>query len=337
MSENKHRIKVLNIIGWGRSGSTILGSVLGQCEGFFFGGEIKNLWKKSLLNDALCGCKVNVKECELWNKILDDAFGGIKNINAKKILKDIESTVPARYALIKDLPNGENYFKSKSELLDHLKKLYQSIQSNTNCKVIVDATKTPMYSYLLSLIEEIDVHIIHIVRDPRGVAYSRKKKMVQPDKTKEVYLHQYNPLVSSIQWDLRNVLSENLWEKNKSRYFMLRYEDFIKEPRKSIEEILNFTGCSGAKTPFISENTLELKANHSVWGNPSRFKTGQIELKADSEWEKKLNVLDKTISTVTTFPLLVKYKYKMFSLLIFLNKIITMTDLEYSLNTLISY
>ena len=55
---NKNRIKILNITGWGRSGSTILGSILGEIEGFFYAGEIRNIWNRVLLENRLCGCGV---------------------------------------------------------------------------------------------------------------------------------------------------------------------------------------------------------------------------------------------------------------------------------------
>lgn len=304
------KIKILNISGWGRSGSTILGSVLGSCKGFFFGGEIRNIWKQSLLHNRLCGCGVPLKECSFWEKVFDKAFGGIDNVNADEIIKKLELSYYSRFAPVKLLPGGEQYFKSKALSVPEMEKLFIGIHEISNSRVIVDTTKSPVYGYLLSLMDNLDVYVIHLVRDPRGIAYSRKKKMLQPDKEQEIYIERFNSFDSSIKWDVRNIFSEFLWEKNRNKYLMIRYEDFIAKPKEIISEILNFISESDASMPFTSDNEVELSVNHSVWGNPSRFKKGKIELKPDNEWKTKLTGFDRFISTACTFPLLSRYGYK---------------------------
>ena len=310
------KVKVLNITGWGRSGSTILGNVLGNCQGFFFGGELRNIWRYSLLNNSLCGCGVPLRMCDFWKKVFDNNFGGINNIDAKKVTKIIEKlklSHYSRFAPIKLLPFGEKYFKSNALSLTEVEKLFLSIQDVTDCKVIVDTTKSPLWGYLLSLMDNLDVYVVHLIRDPRGIAYSRQKKMVQPDKEKTIYTEQFNSFDSSIKWNFRNVTSEYLWREKKEKYLMVRYEDFAREPKAIVNKILNFVSESNISTPFVSENEVQLSINHSTWGNPSRFKTGKVELKADNEWKSKLNIFDKAVSTICTFPLLLRYGYEITS------------------------
>lgn len=306
----KQKVKVLNITGWGRSGSTILGSVLGNYPGFFFGGELRNIWKLSLLDNRLCGCGVTVRECDFWKKVFDNGFGSMDKVNVTEILKKLKLTYYSRLALIKLLPFGEKYFKSHSLSLTKVEKLFLSIQEVTNCKVIIDTTKSPLWGYLLSLMDNLDVYSIHLIRDPRGIAYSRKKKMLQPDKEKTIYIERFNSFDSSLKWNIRNLLAEYLWKQNKDKYLMIRYEDFARKPKMTVSTILDFISESSASTPFVSASEVELSVNHSAWGNPSRFKTGRIELKVDDEWKSKLNSFDKLISTVCTFPLLSRYGYK---------------------------
>lgn len=307
------KVKVLNISGWGRSGSTILGSVLGSCKDFFFGGELRNIWKLSLLDNRLCGCGVLVKECSFWKGVFDNGFGGVDNVDAKEILKKLKVSYYSRLAPINSLPLGEKYFKFHALSLTEVEKLFLSIQEITDCRVIVDTTKSPLWGYLLSLMDNLDVYSVHLIRDPRGIAYSRKKKMIQPDKEKTIYIERFNSFNSSLKWNMRNLLSEYLWKKNKDKYLMIKYEDFAKKPKIVISTILDFISESDVSTPFVSDNEVELSINHSVWGNPSRFKTDKIELKADDEWKNKLNIFDKLVSTVCTFPLLLKYGYKITS------------------------
>ena len=305
------KLKVLNIIGWGRSGSTILGNVLGNCEGFFFGGELRNIWKQSLLKNRLCGCGVPLKECVFWNKVFNEAFGDLNNVNVQKIVNELNSSSRSRYALVKRMPFGTEYFQTGTKIArEEIKKLFLAIKTITKCEVIVDATKAPLYSYLLSLIDELDVYVIHLIRDPRGIAYSRKKKKIQPDSQNTIYMEQFNPFTSSCLWNVRNLLAESLWKNKNSRYLMIRYEDFANEPRKIVNDILDFISEENSKRPFVSDRMVQLGINHSVWGNPSRFKKGEVELQLDDEWKNKLSPFDKVISTLCTLPLLVKYGYR---------------------------
>lgn len=47
--------KVVLVAGSGRSGSTVLGNILGSVDGAFCGGEIRYLWERGLRDDRLTG------------------------------------------------------------------------------------------------------------------------------------------------------------------------------------------------------------------------------------------------------------------------------------------
>ncbi len=68
-------LKVFYIAGCGRSGSTLLGHLLGQLEGFTTLGEIPYLWDRSLRDNRLCGCGRPFAECRLWQPVVARALG----------------------------------------------------------------------------------------------------------------------------------------------------------------------------------------------------------------------------------------------------------------------
>ncbi|OGI20922.1 MAG: hypothetical protein A3B68_01765 [Candidatus Melainabacteria bacterium RIFCSPHIGHO2_02_FULL_34_12] len=207
-------------------------------------------------------------------------------------------------------PNAKNIFSKKLEkYINNLQKLFDSMSKSTNSNVIIDSSKSTVYSYILSLLDNVDLYFIHLIRDPRGIAYSRQKRLIQPDKERIIYMEQYGPFRSSLMWDVRNLTSEILWRKDNSHYLMLRYEDFINYPKETIKNILKLINEENKNLPFISDTEVNLNTNHSVWGNPSRFKTGVVKLKLDEEWKEKLKPIDKIISTLITLPLLKKYNY----------------------------
>ncbi len=82
-----YRAKVLYIAGWGRSGSTILQNVLGELDGFFPVGEIVYVWERNLIGNRLGGCGARFRECEVWQGVLERAYGGTDRIDAEEMMR----------------------------------------------------------------------------------------------------------------------------------------------------------------------------------------------------------------------------------------------------------
>lgn len=70
-------ITVVYIIGAGRSGSTLLGNILGEVDGFFHAGDLVRIWKFGVRRDTACGCGATVRSCPLWLDVLDRACPGL--------------------------------------------------------------------------------------------------------------------------------------------------------------------------------------------------------------------------------------------------------------------
>ena len=77
-------MKVLFIAGWGRSGSTLLADLLGNCKDFFCIGEFR-LWARRYRENYLCGCGSAFRECHVWGKIFDEAFGKRSAVDIDRI------------------------------------------------------------------------------------------------------------------------------------------------------------------------------------------------------------------------------------------------------------
>ena len=60
--------RVLYIGGWGRSGSTLLDRLLGQAEGSFSVGEMRDLWLRGVLENRRCGCGEPFDSCPFWTR-----------------------------------------------------------------------------------------------------------------------------------------------------------------------------------------------------------------------------------------------------------------------------
>ncbi|MBA2692848.1 MAG: sulfotransferase [Rubrobacter sp.] len=304
------RVKVLYIAGFGRSGSTILANSLGQIDGFFSGGEMNFIWKHALIEDRLCGCGRRSSECPVWNAVFDEAFGGMENVDAKEIMRLQNSGARTRHIPQMHTQKGRATLEGRmGKFLSSSARLYEAVKATTGSRVIVDSSKEPAYGRAIAMIPEVDLRVLHLVRDPRAAAYSWLKKKEQPDSEDREFMHQKSALDSAVLWDAWNVSTETLWRREK--YMRLRCEDFIAEPKQSFRSILDFIGEPDSELPLAGEREVKLGVSHTVSGNPNRFDTGSVELRPDERWKKEMRSKDRSLVTALTLPLLARYGYSL--------------------------
>lgn len=308
---NTNKTKVLFITGSGRCGSTILHDILGQVDGFTAIGELRYLWERSFIKNRLCGCRLQFSECDLWRAAVHEAFGGVDYVDAQEMSRLTDSFRLLHLPLTL-LPYIRRRLASQlNEYLDNFEKLFRAIQATTGCRLIIDSSKVPQYGYLLRMIPMIELYVVHLIRDPRAVAYSwSRKRIYEPDITNPEYMVQKNSISSSLQWIARNITAEIYLRQKPVRYMMLRYEDLINKPKESVKCILSMLEETAEDLSFIKQYSIKInKANHSVFGNPVRFRTGAVELKVDNEWKARMRRLSKISVMALTWPLLLKYRY----------------------------
>jgi hypothetical protein len=303
-------VKVLYVAGLGRSGSTILANALGQVEGFFSGGELNFIWKHTLIENRLCGCGRPARECPFWAPVFEEEFGGQSETLAREMMRLQYSGARTRHIPMMLTEGGRQKIRGRlGEFLGNTGRLYQAIQSVSGSRVIVDTSKEPAYGYALGMVPGIDLRVLHLVRDPRAAAYSWAKKKRQPDSTEREFMHRKTPAQSAVLWDAWNTAIEALWRQMPARYLRLRYEDFVTDPRRSFEEILELAGEEDAALPLVGERDVRLGISHTVSGNPNRFDTGTVELRQDRAWQKQMKPRDRALVTALTLPLLTRYHY----------------------------
>jgi hypothetical protein len=294
----------------GRSGSTILGNILGEIEGFFHGGEFNFIWGHTLIENRLCGCGAPFDECEVWGSVLKRAFGGMDRVDAHEMVRLQNLGTRTRHVPLMLFPQGRRMLTSRlGKYMICLKKLYRAVQESTGSRVIVDSSKMPSYGYVLGMTPGIDLYVVHLIRDPRAVAYSWLRKKPQPDTDRLDYMQGLGTLKSSVLWDAWNASSEALWSGSSGRYMRLGYEDFVEEPRRAIKDILGMLHEDTHRLPFVGERDAELGISHTVSGNPNRFQTGSVRLRPDDEWASRMRLRDKSLVTLLTLPLLARYGY----------------------------
>jgi hypothetical protein len=309
------KIKVLYIGGYGRSGSTLLAQLLGQIQGFHSVGEMWNIWQRCFIENQLCGCGKPFRQCEFWGAVIEEAFGGFDQVALKEI-NDLSRLMRSpQYLLPLTFPKlrTAQQHKKISAYLSILRRLYVAIHQVSGGRVIVDASKGPRYAMLLNEIEEIDLRIVHLVRDSRGVVYSWQKKRIKPEVYwKTEYMDQLNPTSAALIWNVTNYFMQTFRERG-AAYIFMRYEDLITSPRSGLARLLEFAGESAQTAyPVESDGAMSYTATrieHSAGGNPSRYRQGSVTLRQDDEWRNKMPETQKYLVTALTRPLLRKYGY----------------------------
>jgi Sulfotransferase family len=302
-------VKVLYIAGSGRSGTTLLDRILGQLDGFFSAGELENIWQRGVLADRRCGCGLPFSRCPIWTAILRRAYGGLDGVDAPRMVAlsrkytGLKQVLPA---LAHGTPAAD---PDTSMYRETLQRLYQAAQQETGCRVIVDSSKAPLYAKQLSTLPGIDLYLVHLVRDPRATAHSFQRQKKLPDFGDERLMQRQPPHVSSRRWTWVATATEILWRGNPDRYLRVRYEDFVREPQATVRRIAALANEVPEALPFSSQTTVRLRPTHSVSGNPNRFTTGSVEVRADDEWVHLMRRTDRMLTTMLTWPLLLRYGY----------------------------
>jgi hypothetical protein len=308
------QVTVLYIGGHGRSGSTILAQTLGQIPGFVNVGELWQIWYRGLRENERCGCGRPFYSCEFWRAVGDEAFGGWDNVDVDKMVAFRPYLKSLRYAphYILAVKTGIHSRKINTLLEECgpvLQRLYRAIQRVSGAGVIVDSSKRSSYAALLNLLPFADLRVVHLVRDSRAVAYSWQRTKESPAVVGGL-MPRMSPAKASRRWSLQNYSYALL--SDFARLSRLRYEDFINDPSFYLAETLirvGFDDEAGSLHDVVRGREISLSVDHTVSGNPSRFRTGKIELKPDEEWKVKMRGADKNVITTLTAPLLLKYGY----------------------------
>jgi hypothetical protein len=296
-------VRVLYVAGTGRSGSTLLARILDRAEGVFAAGELRYVWQRGLLEDRLCGCGEPFSRCSFWAEVMDRAFGSDTDVDAEQVLAHQRALTRLRQ-VPRILTTGGR--PARGEYLRTLSRLYRAVAEVSGCQLVVDSSKLPSYGFVLGQVPDLDVRFVHLVRDPRGAAYSWSRMKAQPDA--EGGMQRMSVLKSSSLWLAWNASAPALF-RDPERYCLVRYEDLVARPRDVVDQILGFAGHNGDSTAFVGERTVALRRSHTVAGNPNRLESGRVEVRNDEAWTTALGRSRRALVTAVTTPLLGRFDY----------------------------
>ncbi len=307
-------VRVLFLGGLGRSGTTLLERVLGELPGVCPLGEIVHLWQRDLRDGDRCGCGTAFTDCDFWARVGAEAFGGWENVDVDRVLElqhAVERTRYIPWLAAPRLPAGRR--RLVVEYAEHYARLYRAAATVSGAQVLVDSSKHGALAYCLRWAPEVDLRVVHVVRDSRGVAYSWTKRVTRPESAGAAEMTRYTPGRSALLWNAHNA-AFGLLRRRGVPMCRVRYEELLANPRGVVHALARFAGLDEPPTDFLGRlpdgtEYADLRACHSAAGNPMRFTVGRVPLRRDDAWRDALHPGQRRLVAALTAPLLGVYGY----------------------------
>lgn len=300
---------VVYIAGSGRSGTTLLERMIGAVSGYANVGELIDLFRRVHQLDELCGCGQAFSQCAFWQDVGSRAFGGWNSRVVEEMAGLQHRVARQRYIPHHLSPMKPDTFRRESTVYrERYASLYRAIQATSGASVVVDASKWPAQAAAF-IGPEIDLRVIHVQRDVRGVAWSMgKQQVVRPqDALGQDLMESTGVKAAALRWSLCQ--SEvALLRLTRVPLVRIRYEELISDPRRQVARALASIGLSASDSALQHIGALEvhLAPSHGLSGNPSRFTKGTTTLSLDHAWRRQMSTRDKVMVCAVGLPHLVR-------------------------------
>ncbi len=259
---------LIYIGGYGRSGSTLLEALLTTYPDVLACGEIVGCLRSP--RDRGCTCGLSREQCRIWGPIYDQPQG----------------------------PRHMNHTELTCALLE---------RANGRYDYMIDSSKTAWglfgAPFRLRGVLEDRFHLIHIVRDPRGVCWSNVRRTRRQRAVRLPLLHH---LKTSIGWWAANLSCELFRLRYPERYTRVRYDDLA----RSYETVLSSLRASLGIEPAPRTKSAASDNRHQLFGNHNRLKGfSPAEIREDVRWKTTMPSLQKIVVAAATWPLRRRYGY----------------------------
>jgi len=318
MSDAARRRRVLYISGAPRSGTTLLGMALGQLAGVADAGELWALWRPAYANRDLCGCGRPIPECPFWVEVARRALGDDYEACGRAVGALHRRALGTGRALGVWLHvTGRRRRPEYQRYGDVLARHYRAIADVSGANLIVDSSKMASDALVASNIEDVELWVVHLVRDPRGVAWSSSKVARQPSGRP---MARHGPLSSAMRWDAYNGCAEALVRPRVGdRFRRVIYEQFVADPARTLRNLARWLDVDTERGEFPIRPATEseppallvTRESHPVWGNPLRTARGPLPIRPDDDWRRSLPTPARRLVTAATAPGLLLYGYSL--------------------------
>ncbi len=307
------KVQLAYILSASHSGSTLLAMLLNSHPDVCSVGELK----ATSLGDPdkyLCSCGTRIKECSFWNNISSCMSENGINFNIWNSCTDLKHNATGYIeCLLKPLHRGPlleyvrdvalymspTWKKQLQQFQNVNYALMRCILKQTGKKILVDSSKIGIRLKYLLKNPLLDVKIIRLIRDGRGVALSYTDPAKYAD-SKDVNLRgggmnsfKEKPRTidrAAYEWRRSNEEAEEIIKRVDTKQWVeIRYEDLCQDKSAALQRIFEFLKVS-KECNEIGFSSMQ----HHILGNGMRLDfTNEVCL--DERWKEDLKLSDLKI------------------------------------------
>jgi hypothetical protein len=209
---------ILYVMGAGRSGSTILGVALGNCEGVFFAGELDRWLARAGRPRGATAARER-----FWEQVRSRVRYPTELTGRTTWLERSSSLLDAR--------RWGARRRLRASYREVSEDLYRVVSEVAGASHVVDTSHYPMRARELQALGGIELHLLLLVRDPRSVVASLGRADVRERR--------FGLLRANAYLWLTNLLSTLVFLRHpENRRMLIRYEDLLARPEQVLEDVL---------------------------------------------------------------------------------------------------
>ena len=255
---------VICLLGTSRSGSTLLQRALELHSEAIALGEMLRV-NRLAAEGRLCSCGSEIAVCSFWAPVLahldgadpPPAWGQASAWDRLNFMRTVAAVVTGISALAAG---------SERRAAGSLARALTAFRGGARSSVFIESSKDPTQFLRLALGGTRRLVPVHVVRDPRGVAWSAFKRTVAEPETMAKHWLRLNALISWLRW----ATPQFPWQ-------VVRYEDFCRNPAQAAERILAAAGVAPVRS-------LQPKPSHAVGGSPGFALETLDSVDLDERW-----------------------------------------------------
>lgn len=300
-SSQRSEVKVVFIVGFTRSGSTLLEHLLSISPGTVAVGEMAYLWDPKVRKTSYCGCGLKLDHCAFWSKVLTNDFEKQRSPETAQFWQFFGDLVG----------NGGRFGDAEyRRFLNRIESTYAAISDQTRASVIIDSSKRPIFALAAARLPNVRLTMIHLVRDSRGCVSSWIKRKPRTELGENAFMPRLPARRAALRWTQNNFQAQ-LLRMRRGHHIFLRYEDLVARPTVEVNKILGEIGVAPISPD--EDGTFHAPVSHGIWGNPDRWSSRMraIKITTDQRWVTSLSARDFAITTLISAPLLKWYGYRL--------------------------
>lgn len=287
MREARSRQRVLYVVGTGFTGSTLLSFLANAHPEIATVGEATGPFPEVRDQRAYpCSCGKTLADCEFWGRVCTAmrergfSFGPNRwdlgfRVARGRVAHQLLSQSLRANALDRLRDRGvlavPAWRRALAETARRNQAFFASVLGVTGKRVFLDASKDPVRARYLLQLTDLDLSVIHLVRDAPGFVSSF---VSNTGGSQGAGIRYWNRMLGHTQRLAARLPPD--------RFLRVRYEDLCTRAEEELERIARFAGLAPHPGPVDFR-----VPNHHVIGNRMRI-AGSGEVVLDERWRERL-------------------------------------------------